>query len=309
MIGKKINTREIRLSSDVLTLFRKTKEIWNRYPDLWLMGGGARDAFLNWLGDKREGYTRESISLRDLDLVYLGEEEEGQDIIRFFEQAGYQAPDLEYITSLDDFFSTRDNPLNEVVLRPEEMIVSEKALETGESKEIKPSYFEINEDYGDITPRLGLRLISLAIQEGWEDRIDPMVLEAIEAAQPFQLYQNLYKAFQKGIGDKFYQYIKSNPYLEGISNPDEALVRLDKLVYNFIKTPYQEAAFESAEKLNYFDRFNQEERKRKGKKIRKWREDNKINHLANFLIQKGFLKEAKILSQILITLDPNIFNR
>lgn len=143
----------------------------------------------------------------------------------------------------------------------------------------------------------------MAIQEGWEENIDPLVFESILAAQPFQIYISLYKAFQKGIGEKFYQYIKDNFYLRETSSPEEALIKLDKLVYNFEKTPYQETTFDAANKFNYFDKFDMDEKRRKGKKIRKetennWEDETILSRLANYLKEKGFIKEAILISAI-----------
>jgi len=307
MSYKTIETNNLRLSSDVLNLFRKTKDIWNRYPNLWLMGGGARDVFLNWLNDKKGDYIRKSIELRDLDLVYLGserlEEEVESEIINYFQEAGYATVDLENNSSLDNFFWTRDNPINEVVLRPDKLIIGERALEAGEAKEIKPSEFEIDKYWKDIKPKLGLRLILLAIQEDWKEKINPLVFEAINAANPFDLYINLYKAFQKGIGEEFYNYIKNNSFLKETSSPEEALIKLDALVYNFEKTPYQVGAFESAKKFDYFNRFDLDQKTRKGKKIRKLRKDyleasshsqyfkySRLNKLIYFLKLSSFQK-------------------
>ena len=67
-------TSSIRISPDLKSFFSRHSKVFLDHPNLWVKGGAARDALLNLFLEEGRGYTRESESPRDWDLVLFNKD-------------------------------------------------------------------------------------------------------------------------------------------------------------------------------------------------------------------------------------------
>ena len=63
---RRVPTRSLRLDPTVLAFFKQFAPVFETYPNLWLQGGGARDALMNLYADHSAEYQRASRSMRGL---------------------------------------------------------------------------------------------------------------------------------------------------------------------------------------------------------------------------------------------------
>jgi DNA topoisomerase IB/2'-5' RNA ligase len=256
---RRVPTSSLRLDPSVRAFFKRFAALFDAYPNLWVEGGGARDALLTFYADRAEGYERATRSMRDIDLVLIG----GTlaDKAQLLRQFGgvIKAEDLDIrAASLGQYFKTRDVGINEVALRPEVMVFTTKAVNDLVRGTVNPSGGEFDPKWQDFTPRVGLRSVLFALREGLDFPTNPMLREAVAAARPFDLLIHLYKAFDTGVEDEFYAVVRDNPHLSGTRSAEEALLALSKRVYDFDRTPSQQRTYDDARSLVFGDRWEQE---------------------------------------------------
>lgn len=253
---RQVPTSSLRLDPSVRAFFKKFAALFEAYPNLWIKGGGARDALLTFYADRAEGYERATRSMRDIDLVLIGGTP--ADKAQLIQQFGgvIKAEDLDILASnLGQYFKTRDVGINEVALRPEVMVFTTKALNDLARGTVNPSGGEFNPKWQDFTPRVGLRSVLFALRERMDFPKNPMLAEAIAAARPFDLLIHLYKAFDTGVEDEFYSAVRDNPHLSRTRSAEEALLALSNMVYDFDRTPSQQRTYDDARALVFGDRW------------------------------------------------------
>lgn len=253
---RQVSTHSLRLDPSVRAFFKQFASVFEAYPNLWVKGGGARDAFVTFYADYTAGYQRATRSMRDIDLVLIG----GTPVekVALLSRFGgvVKSEDLDIrASSLGQYFKTRDVGINEVALRPDTMMFTDKALKDLQRGTVNMSGGEFNPEWGDVSPRVGLRSVLLAIREGLRFSDKPMVGEAILAARPFDLLLHLYKAFDTGVADKFYAAVQGNPYLRNSYNAEEALLNLSEQVHDFDRTPAQQRTYDGARDLVFGDKW------------------------------------------------------
>ena len=244
---RKIPTRNLRLDPSVTRFFQRFMDVFTDYPNLWIKGGGARDALLNFYADRAGGYQRSSRPLRDIDLILIGGSwRDKWDLLERF-QGAVEEEDLDNrASSMKNYIQSRDVGINEAALRPDVFVFSDKAIRDLERDTVNPSGGEVNPEWGDISPRLGLRTVLFSLREGLSVPDNPMVTEAIEAANPFNLLIHFYKAFETGVQDGFFEAVSSNENLKDLESPEEALVDLSNAVWDFSRNPKQERIYQDA---------------------------------------------------------------
>lgn len=240
--------------------FKKFAPLFDAYPNLWVKGGGARDALLTLYADKAKGFERATRSMRDIDLVLIGgTPTEKQQLLGQFGGL-IKSEDLDIrASSLDQYFKTRDVGINEVALRPDLLLFTNKALNDLTRGVVNPSGGAFNPEWQDFSPRIALRALLFALREGLNPSTNPMLGEALSAARPFDLLIHLYKAFETGTADEFYEAVRDNPNLRGTDSAEEALLILSEKVYNFERSPSQQRIYEDARSIVLTDRWGQEE--------------------------------------------------
>lgn len=257
---RRVPTSSLRLDPSVRAFFKKFAPLFDAYPNLWVKGGGARDALLTLYADKAKGFERATRSMRDIDLVLIGgTPTEKQQLLGQFGGL-IKSEDLDIrASSLDQYFKTRDVGINEVALRPDLLLFTNKALNDLTRGVVNPSGGAFNPEWQDFSPRIALRALLFALREDLNPSANPMLGEALSAARPFDLLIHLYKAFETGTADEFYEAVRDNPNLRGTDSAEEALLILSEKVYNFERSPSQQRIYEDARSIVLTDRWGQEE--------------------------------------------------
>jgi DNA topoisomerase IB len=253
---RRVSTRSLRLDPTVRAFFKQFASVFEAYPNLWVKGGGARDALMNFYADHAAGYQRATRSMRDIDLVLIGGTiAEKVALLSQFEGT-VKPEDLDIrAASLGQYFKTRDVGINEVALRPDFMLFTDKAVNDIHRGVVNPSGGSFDPEWQNLSPRVGLRSVLFALREGLNPFDNQLVGEAVLSARPFDLLLHLYKAFDTGVPDEFYAAVQANPYLRGTHSAEEALLSLSEKVYDFTRTPAQQRTYDDARSLVLGDRW------------------------------------------------------
>lgn len=234
---RQVSTRGVRLPSKIQQLFTRWEDVFTRYPNLWVKGGGARSVFLAWVRSRREpSVDFDPADARDVDLVVIGREPTKSDVVRAFE-GKIQAQDVENIASISGYFGTRDLGINEVLLRPETLMFTDKALTDTLRNVTHPSGFEGGPD---MSPRVALRAVLMALREGMEP--SPAVFPALADARPFDLLIHAFKAHETNVEDAFLEVLQEArvPVADRATDAGHLLQLLLRRVPGFRLTPEQQ---------------------------------------------------------------------
>jgi len=260
---RQVPTKSLRLDPYVVRFLRQHGGVFKEYPNLWIKGGGARDALINFYADRTKGYQRSSRPLRDIDLVLIGGSHSDRDELLARFGGSVESEDLDTgARSMGGYLRSRDVGINEVALRPDFFVFTDKALRDLSRNTVNPSGGEVDPEWGDVSPRLGLRSVLFSLREGLDLPDNTMVTEAVRAARPFDLLIHLYKAFETGVEDSFFDAVSGNDHLVGARTAEEALLLLHQEVYSFSRTPAQEAIYQDAVMISDLDAWD------RGKKAR-----------------------------------------
>lgn len=214
------------LPSQVRSFFAQHAWVFREYPELWVKGGAARNALLSVLTGTSPAPPR------DIDLVLVGES--GHTVcLTLADALGLDRRDVECIPSLSGYFSSRDLGVNEVLLRPDRIMFTENArrdVMKGHASPVRP-------EYEQVTPRVALRGVLIALREGL--KIHPLLKKGVLDARPFDLLMHLFKAFESGVEDRFFNVIRENQHLRGTKSAERALFFLLGQVRNFRFTDSQ----------------------------------------------------------------------
>lgn len=246
---REIPAASLRYPEQVEDIFRRYGSFFRRYPDLWIKGGGARAPFLDWAKRNFDPDSYHRVPrIRDVDLIYFGEIL--PDEVRDLEDVGY---DVERLFSMQRYWHTRDVGINEVLLRPEKLLFSEKAIRDFHRGELYPSGNVYNVHWDDIPYRVGVRGLLFAIENGLQP--SRLIVDSAGEASAFNVLLGLYKAFKSGKEEAFFAAMQSvgNLTARRFTSPEQALVVLtgeldfelrspeNEHIYNFALSEYQKA--------------------------------------------------------------------
>ena len=246
-VVRKASTRNMRMHKVLRDFFATHAKLFEAHPNLWVKGGGARDVFLTFYADKSgKGQDREPTKPRDIDLLLVGGTySEKLDLERRFAD-GASEVDVDIGSStLSAYFQSRDVGVNEVALRPDQLLYTQKALNDVHRGTVFPTHYEYRGD-APVRSRLALRSALLAHREGLQPPPSHMVEPSLREAGSFNLLVHLHKAYETGIEDAFFETIRGNKLLAGTADADEALVALTEATPQLIMTPVQLQRFNQA---------------------------------------------------------------
>lgn len=269
-----VDTKSVKIPTDIQDVFKKYKKLFEKYPTLWVKGGSARETLIGNTKSMK-GYIPELIESRDIDLIFLGNVTDFLNIKQIIPKWF----DIERRTSEEEYFKTRDFYVNEVLLRPEVMKFTKKALRNAFEEKIHPVNNPKNwEDYQDsFSSKVCLRGILFAIREGWE--IHPFLLKGLSSAGNFEILLYLKKAITVNKEEEFYNVIKDYiPYQS--KDVYDLFFELLEEVPGFDVGSYLENKLQSRmtnkKKEEYFDYYHQD--------YEKTDQDNKLKSLSASLI-------------------------
>ncbi len=188
--------------------------VFSKYKDFWIKGGVARYALMLYFNKKVYGS-----DVRDVDGIFFS-----KDVSKFKELVNGLSSDIDvenYIFGIDKFLSTTDIAHNSVILRPDKMIFSRRAVNALQNDKISSTVLD-----RDVSERLGARMLLFAA------RYNLSVSNELSFRQydGFDMLAVLLKAYQLNIQDKFFDLVKKNKLNFGTHTlPDffEELVRLN----------------------------------------------------------------------------------
>lgn len=239
---REIPASSLRHPDQVDDLFRRYEGFFRRYPDLWVKGGGARATFLDWAKRNFDADSYRRVPrIRDVDLIYFGEIL--PDEVRDLEDVGY---DVERLSSMHRYWHSRDVGINEVLLRPEKLLFSEKAIRDFHRGELHPSGNVYNVYWEDIPYRVGVRGVLFAI----ENDLQPsrLIIESAKQASPFNVLLGLYKAYMSGKEGLFFATMQAmgNFTARRFTSPEQALLALTGELDFELRSPENEGIYEFA---------------------------------------------------------------
>ena len=135
-------------------------------------------------------YVRSPSDLRDIDLVLVGGDSEELETISDLLSKNSVDADIELIDSADQYFNSRDISINEALLRPDSLHFSDKAKRDALRQQAVPTQYEFKK-YMDVSPKVALRNVLIAIRERVNYRLSPDIIRAISRANSFLLLLHL----------------------------------------------------------------------------------------------------------------------
>lgn len=246
-VVRRASTRNMRMHKVLRDFLAENAKLFEAYPNLWLKGGAARDVFLTFYADKSgKGRDREPTPPRDIDLVLVGGTYYDKfDLEKLFADAGWEVDVDTRPRTLSHYFQTRDVGVNEVALRPDQLLYTQKALNDAHRGAVFPTHYEYRGDE-PVRSRLALRSTLLAHREGMRPPPSHMVEPSLQEAGSFDLLVHLHKAYETGTEDAFFESIRHNELLAGTTDADEALVVLTEATPHLTMTPAQRKRFAQA---------------------------------------------------------------
>ena len=202
--------------------FREHARLFSENKNLWLIGGTAREVFVNW---RRRILSRHFASSpkapADVDFVLIdfGQQHWPPELAEF---------DLQTAETVEEYMNTRDLAINEILLRPDWLIYSKDAEMAADNEMYgMPSEYELNQSFSrELLPRTAMRSLNTSLELGGE--VDLRTRRSIPYIRgSFQQFLQLLKAFRKGNEDKFVREMGYNVSAE------RALLGLYQNVDNF----------------------------------------------------------------------------
>jgi hypothetical protein len=213
------------LSPVVRAFFSKHQQVFDDYPNLWVKGGPVRALLLALFAQSKQGYTPELEAPRDVDLVLIGGSRQDLAGVMARLRGVASQEDFEWKPNMSAYLSTRDVGLNEAALRPDTFVFSEKARRDAVRETMYPSASEVG-PYREVSSRTGLRALLFSLRERLSTPRE--VLDGVYAAKPFDLLLHLFKAYETGVADEFFEAVQEsgNPEFAPFRTVEEALVSL-----------------------------------------------------------------------------------
>lgn len=212
---KKVRTKGLgELGRTVEEVFADYEELFRRYEGLWIIGGAAREVFINWRRRiLSKSFASEPEQPADLDFVMIGEWQD-----RPWELGDN---DVQYSESMEEYMNTRDLAINEIMLRPDWLVYSEDAEMAADHQKFgMPAKNEM------VGPRTTMRGLNTTLELDGE--VGPEIRDEIRFINsPFQQLVQLFKAFKKGNED---QFVEELGYKE---SAERVLLKLYGQVQNF----------------------------------------------------------------------------
>jgi DNA topoisomerase IB len=231
-----VPTPDSLVPSSVRSFFNRNQAVFDRYPDLWLKGGAARGTFVSWAFLKLFGARAEPKEARDFDFVTFSQEGPWE----------VEGESVEFASSVSAYMGSRDFGVNEVLLRPDRMVFSDKAWRDVLRLEISPRSVIEEDRYG----RTGLRALLFVLELGFSP--GKFIAEEIKKADTWNLLLHLFKAYEKGIEDDYFLYIKKSGGVltERIATVDDWLIELVGATPHFSLRPYHKAILDKAKEMS-----------------------------------------------------------
>ena len=229
---QELPVHDANIPAKVRAFFNQNARFFDLFSNLWVKGGAARNALLSVLTGS------DVMPPRDLDVVLFEKMVDPQQRAQEMSQIlGLSERDVEVLPSIQGYFSSRDLGVNEVLLRPDRVLFTEKARRDALKGMASPSASEFDLTYKDVTPRVALRGILIALREGL--KVHPLLVASSIRARPFDLLIHLFKAFDSSVEDRFFEAVRENPHLRGVRAPEDALFSLLNKVWDFRLTREQ----------------------------------------------------------------------
>jgi hypothetical protein len=212
----------VQLNKDTVDIIRKnnykldtilSNKIFTN-PNIFIKGGVARIAFQNYLGDYSD------LSVRDIDYCYLGDYKEYITIFRDIEKL--IGDRLYYEHNINYYFNNRDITFNEVLLRPDGLWVTRRAIRDYNNQVINPKAKYVSS-------RIYSRLLLFAVRYGFKVPEDVVLDDDLNT---FQFLLCLLKSYEIGIEQKYYKICKDHRIADE-NNVSEWLVYLLNNQYFF----------------------------------------------------------------------------
>ena len=215
--------KRLDLDPKVIRLLKTLK------PYSYFKGGVARDALINHFTPSY--LTRSTKPVMDYDFVVFGDDVEWDEwddeerVILTDEQEDefyrlHKLGDVESHWSIDEYFRSRDNTLNQVLLGMDGLYYTQQAKDSSCSLDVGMTE--------DSRPRAVLRNILFALRHGHTiPKVD--IRKALKEAFVIDQLITLLKAYRVGLEVDFYMILaKNSRAIRSDKDPDDYLVRLVK---------------------------------------------------------------------------------
>lgn len=215
------------IHSKVHSFFGAYEKVFDSLPNLWVKGGVARSAFVAWATEKFKLYKTEPEIPRDIDLVFFTKNKiKDKESLRRIFKNNLNFIDIEVESSISRYLKTRDVSLNQVILRPNKLIFTKKALKDIRRNKLDPSQYERHGPKGfiGISPRISLRGLLFSLRE--KVRPSEEILEGLSGADDREILIHLFKAFEKNVEQAFFLYLNKYSIPGRYQTAEEALVEL-----------------------------------------------------------------------------------
>jgi len=243
-----IRANALDISPLLKSFLKKNAYIFEKYPNLWIKGGGARASFISFVYSKYNMWYKPPESIRDIDLILISDNKE--DKIHLYEDFNGQVDirDIEVQPSISKYMLTRDLAINQVALRPEKLLFSKQSFENIKNKIVYPAQKEYDSEHGEVSARIAIRGVLLALREGLEP--SQALLNSLYKISDANLLIHLFKAFETGVQDKFTTYV--SPYS---FSAEKTLLYLLKKIPNFRLTTQQEKLVNLIRREQYYEKY------------------------------------------------------
>lgn len=187
-----------------------------KIPKFYAKGGAARLALQLYVDPNR--FKDEVI--RDRDFVYVGRDDDYMDALnKMTIPNGYDGGEVDMVLSVEQYMKSRDFTFNEVMMRPDELIFTRRALRDVEKRVVNPKNLYAWDTNGD---RVASRAILFAARYGYDFVNNARF--GNQSGGDFLMFIALLKAFQLNIQDRFFELLKKLRYADGASNLFKYLV-------------------------------------------------------------------------------------
>ena len=226
-------------------------------PKSYLKGGTARNLLMVYLLTTEDYFPALKRS-RDFDVIYTGRDSDR--VEDHYEKLGW---DFEYVRSVPSHMKRTDVGMNQALLGRDGLYYTEKSRRDIQKNKVTVTPYEYREDYEEMgyeTPigsRVILRAITFALRTNAS--FPKKYLDFLKDDHPndFNQYLALFKCFETGVQDDFFEILKKTLRLSQ-SSAEEYLLYLSTQVTDFNLTPKQEKILQDARELVAIDRYETE---------------------------------------------------
>ena len=247
---KFVPTSKLKIHPVIINFFNKYKDLFDT-NDLWIKGGAARNTLSTYINDtvnsgKHYRLISEPESPRDLDVILIKpsieQETKVKDLLR-------NVCDITTVNSINDFFSSSDVDINQVLLRPDRMLFTTKAEEGFKNKIIKSKKFYTYE-----SDWIVLRAILFSLRENLDINLD--IRNDVRNANYFALLVHLFKAYSSNLQEDFFKILKKYRDDIAFNNVDDYLLFLLDNVDGFRLTDEHQKIVDEIKYNKFIDKYS-----------------------------------------------------